>query len=200
VGFEDQLMLIFIQKIILAARTIGFINAFLNFITLFNRETPQTIKGSCNTKLREKINKKVKKIDSKHNSPGSKYDVLIKDIYLHYAAWYRHKADRYWGRSSQLDRYKCAWYYVTSGELYEKAKSDNNASDQYHFAANQFRDVGAFNQSIIFYIKALILNSEEHWKKRNKARAISVSKMAGETEIAGLLERDEPKEAIKLIR
>lgn len=193
-------MFIFVQKIILAFRGIGFINALLNFVALFNKDTPQTIKLSCNTRLKEKIDKKIKQINSEHNSPGSKYDVLIKDIYLHYATWYRHKADVYWGRPSQLDRYKCAWFYVTSGELYELAKNPDSASSQYHFAANQFRDVGAFNQSIKYYIKALMLASDEDWRKRNKARAISISKMAGETETAELLEEDETNKAIQKTR
>jgi len=193
-------MLIFIQKTILAIRAIGFVNILFNFVTLFNKETPQTIKLNCNTRLKERVDKKVKKMNSAHNSPGSKYNVLIQDIYLHYATWYRHKADIYWGRPSLLDRYKCAWFYVTSGELYELANNPDSASSQYHFAANQFRDVGALNQSIKYYIKALMLASGDDWKKRNKARAISISKMAGETETAELLEKDEPDKAIDLTR
>ncbi len=193
-------MLLLLQKLILVIRAVGFVNSILNFVALFNKETPQTIKRSCNTNLKEKIQKEVDKKDSEHNSPDSKYNVVIKDIHMHYATWYRHKADIYWGRQSQLDKYKCAWFYVTSGELYELAKYPDSASSQYHFAANQFRDVGAFNQSIKCYIKALLLADAEDWKERNKARAISVSRMAGEIKVAELLGNDDPNKAIKLIR
>jgi hypothetical protein len=192
-------MIVF-QKLVLAIRAVGFINKVINFISAFNNDTPQTIKISCNIKLKEEVDKKIKKINSSHNTKDSKFNVLLNNIYLHYATWHRHKADIYWGRASQIERYKCAWFYVTSGELYEKANDLYNASNQYHFAANQFRDVGAFNQSIKYYIKSSIISSEENWKERNKARAISIARMAGEMETAQLLEQNQPEDALKLTR
>jgi hypothetical protein len=174
--FESLLL----KKALLGIRGVAGLRKLLDLVPALRPETPQTIKQSFHYDLIANIDKKYPPDATTLEKPSrTKHSKLREERMAEYGRWYIYRADCYWGRTSTRERYMSAWLYVTAATLYERANQPGQAGDAYHFAANSFRELGAYRASIDYYCEASRLGNRE-WSLRSLYRAKSVARAAGD--------------------
>jgi hypothetical protein len=153
----------------------------VDFLPMLRAEDPQIIKKKYNIDIIAKIKAKNPVPPSYESKDRTKFCIVNNEALKVYARWYKYRAQMLWGRETQRDRFRSAWFYVTSAELYELADDPQEASNQYHFAANTFRELEAFRASIDYYVKSSELGSGQ-WVLRCLQRALGVARNAGDEE------------------
>ena len=172
-----MLELLFLKKVLLSA---GLRKA-VDLIPLLRAEDPQIIKKKYYIDILSKIKAEYPAPSPNESCDRTKLSIVNNARMKELARWYKYRAQLLWGRATQRDRFRSAWFYVTSAELYELAADCREASDQYHFAANSFRELEAFRASIDYYVKSSELGSGK-WVLRCLQRARGVARTAGDEE------------------
>jgi hypothetical protein len=174
---------LFLKKALLGIRSVAAMRKVLDLVPALRPETPQTIKQVFHYDLIANIDKKYPQaaVDNLEKPSRTKHSKLREETMAEYARWYLYRADCYWGRTSTRERYMSAWLYVTAAVLYERANQPAQAGDAYHFAANSFRELGAYRASIDYYCEASRLGNRE-WSLRSLYRAKSVARAAGDAD------------------
>jgi hypothetical protein len=171
-----------VKKAFLSLRSVAVFRKMLDFVPALRPETPETIKQSFHYVLLAQIDKKYPAPNAPlENSARTKHGKRREETMADYARWYTYRANSYWGRSTIRERYISAWLYVTAATLHERARQGEQAGDAYHFAANCFRELGAYRASIDYYCEASRLGNKE-WALRSLYRAKSVAIAAGDAE------------------
>ena len=167
--------LLFLKKVVLSAA----LRKVIDLIPLLRAEDPQVIKKKYNVDIITKLKEKYPPPPPHEAEDRTKFSVLKNEKLKEHARWYKYRAQLLWGRQTQRARFRSAWFYVTAAELYEMADDRREASDQFHFAANSFRELEAFRASIDYYIKSSELSSGT-WVLRCLQRALGVARTAGD--------------------
>jgi hypothetical protein len=145
-------------------------------------DTPQDIKEIYSVKKRnvhDKISKKYP--EELITDQNSKFSQKLRNSYRYYADKFEFEARQKWGRPSQKYAYESAWSYSLAAEFYEKSGNNKDASDNYHYAGNAFRNLDAINQAIKHYQKSADLaDSRDQWKLRNENRVKALKRTIGE--------------------
>ncbi len=169
----------FLKKIPFAFRTYLFISKYIDSLSL---DTPQEIKNKYvdeKNKIHEKISNKYPK--ELTDDAGSKFTQKLRNDYKYYAQRFEFEAKQKWGRPSLKFAYESAWSYSLAAEFYEKSGNSEDASDNYHYAGNAFRNLDAINQAIKHYQKSANLAvTGDEWKVRNQNRVKALKRVIGE--------------------
>ncbi len=164
-----------------ALRTYNFV---AKFIVSMSTDAPQDIK-EIYAKKKSKVCTTVESKFPKElvEDENSKYDQKTRDLYKYYAEKFEFEAKRKWGRDSLKYAYESAWSYSLAAFFFEKASCHKDASDNYHYAGNAFRNLEAINQAIQHYQKSADLAEDrDAWKSRNQNRVRALKVQIGEND------------------
>ncbi len=168
-------LLLLLKKALLSAG----LRKTVDLVPALRAEDPQVIKKKYHIDIIAKLKAKYPDTPAGEADARTKYSVIKNSHLKEHARWYKYRAQMLWGKPTQRDRFRSAWLYVTAASLYEQSDDAREASDQYHFAANSFRELEAFRASIDYYIKASELGSGQ-WVLRCLQRALGVARVAGD--------------------
>ncbi len=152
-----------------------------NLLPFMRAANPPELQTKYNSKILARIEKKYALLKN-DGGPGRNEGALWRAKMAELARWYKYCADLNWGRESPRYRLRSAWYYATSGRLFEFSQDLKSASDTYHYAAHGFRELDMLSHALAYYKKSAELSVDNpEWQGRCYARALAIAQSTCDT-------------------